>query len=459
MKKLFILTNLLLASCSMPKEHIMPEVELPKSWDKKEVASNELSASYWQKFNDPTLNDLIIEAKENNTDILLAMNNILKAKAALGYSEGKNFPEIGIGANIQSFKYSQEQSIFKIPNAFDFFNINGSLNYEFDLWGKVSASNEAARAELLAASYNQKTVTLITQSLIAKSYFNLLNLKKKIEITKTIIDLHKKELDLVEKRLKAGYIDLEQLHTIKASISFFEANLPILKHELKNQEYSLSILLGYSPKMLVEDVINKNMDIEKIASPAIVLNLPSELLLKRPDLMEAEQNIIANNAQIKVARAEYFPTISLNSLIGQQSNALSNVLKSDAYNWQITGGFTLPIFNLKKIDANVKLAELRKEEAIIKYQNTISTAFKEVLTSLSDCKRSNESYIKIKNNELNIEKAKDLTEKRHVAGYDDYLSVINAKVSYYKAKLETINAYKKRLDSSVELFKALGGED
>ncbi len=446
---------LMLCSCNLSPNLELPKLNLPDSWEKTTVAPKKQDF-WWHNYQDSNLDALIELSLSANSDILHAMNNVVKAQSILGINEALRLPEVNLEAKATRHKLSKKN--FTNQNNTKPFNTHTSalvLSFELDLWGKAASSTKAAQAQLLAMQESKEIVKLTITSEVAKSYFNLLTLSQKIILTTKLIDNYQEIYKLNEKHLAAGWSDIDSIRQTQSILEATKQQLPSLTQALTEQENALAVLVGKNPSALLEEfpLTEKiqHLPIPPVTPPAI----PAKILEQRPDIKLAEQQLIAANYQIGVARAEYFPDISLNAMLGLNSNKASQL--SSGPNWQLGANVGQPLFNFGRTSNNVKLANANKQDYLINYEKVIKEAFKEVLNALSAKKTSEDNLTHAQNNEQALAGISLNYQHRYNAGDIDYLKVLEAEQQLLMSKINSLNYYQGRLNASVDLFKALGG--
>ena len=451
----------LLYGCQLQPKYKAPNIELPSYLDKYSIEQDKDIADkigWWSRFEDPNLNMLIKETLEANADILTAMTNVSMARAMLTLSEADRLPNINIQGTAERTKPSKKLKASSAQKTMNTFNLATLLSYEIDLWGKVASSNKAARASLLAAENNKKAVFLTVTSEVATAYFNLLALDSQISITKKLIKIQEEIYKLNQNLLQSGISNGIILSQAESSLAITKSQLPPLQQQLQEQENAIKIMLGRSPKDIIDKLVERGKTIDNLPVPPIIPRiLPSELLAQRPDICAAEQDLIAANAKIGVARAAYFPSLSLTGLLGLSSNSLSQLFNNSASTSQISGNLSGPIVDFGRVSSNVKIAKISEQQYMIIYQNTIKTAFQEVADSLSAQKTSTDNFNNWQQNELALERVMSLTKERYKHGNVDYITVLEAEQQFLQAMLSGIGIKLKRLTAAVNLFHALGG--
>ncbi|MFN7039444.1 MAG: efflux transporter outer membrane subunit [Alphaproteobacteria bacterium] len=451
----------LLQACTITSEFNDPQINTPKSWVKSneeiKQLENKKSQNWWQSFNDPLLESLINEALIANSDIQLAINNITKAQAAIAASSSDRLPSLDLKAS-----GSRTQNSPQVPSPMgnkpiNSFTVGGNISYQLDLFGKLANANKSAKSELLAAETTKDNVRLTIASEVAKAYFNIISLSEQINLTKEVIEFQKQLFEIVQAKYNSGIIDRQKFLNAELNLNTIITKLPSLEQQLSEQDNAIKILLGRDPESFTKNIIEHTDKINNLPATPIIPNLiPSRLLAQRPDIKAAEYKLASANAQIDIARAAYFPDISLTSLIGAGSVDIDKLF-TNSNTWNIAGSLTAPIFNFGKTRASVKIAEATRSDYLTKYHTAVRTAFAEVFNALTAQENNFAIYEKIKRNELSEEEAQSISQSRYDVGYTDLSEVFSVKQNLLNAKIVTIKSYQNCLNSSVDLFKALGG--
>ncbi|HXL98011.1 MAG TPA: efflux transporter outer membrane subunit, partial [Steroidobacteraceae bacterium] len=291
-------------------------------------------ARWWQVYEDPTLQGLIREALVNNFDVRIAAARIEQARATLGTTRLQQLPQISVSAEAQRARTSVDQRIPGEPPISNVFSVDGSLSYEFDFWGKYRRATEAARAQLLASEYSKEDVTAGLVSSVATAYFTLLTLDEQLAITQRTVATRQKFVDLTQAQHERGTVSGLDVATAQAQLAIAQANIPDLQRQMSIAEDQLSVLLGGNPDEILrtESSQLKRMS-ESVNPPVPPAGLPSSLLERRPDLREAEQNLVTANANVGVAKANLFPTVTLTASGGNVSTALSDLFSAPTRAW------------------------------------------------------------------------------------------------------------------------------
>ncbi len=460
-----------LASCSVGPNYKRPAADVPAMYRGATPApSTDSSANppanggatnnpvaslgdekWWEVFQDQELQNLIRTALKNNYDVRIAATRVFQARAQLGITRADQLPSLGVGGNITSIR---NPTIGPIPS---YELTNGQLTanaaWNLDFWGKYRRATEAARANLLANEWAQKAVMATLVADLASSYFQLRQLDLELEISKRTLNSRQDSLDLTKTLEQHGINSLLDVRQSEQLVYTAAAEVPDLERQIAQQENAISILLGKNP----DDVPRGLKLTDEPHSPEVPVGLPSALLERRPDVREAEANLIAANAQIGVARAAYFPQISLTATAGYESSALTNLFSGPAGIWNMVGSFTQPIFEGGRLKSNVQLAEAQRDQLLLTYQQTIQGAFRDVSNALVAYRKYREFRIQQEHLVDSAQDAAHLSETRFKAGTADYLEVLTNETNSFSAELNLAQAQGNELTALVQLYQALGG--
>jgi multidrug efflux system outer membrane protein len=408
----------------------------------------------WYSFADSNLNELIKEATKNNHDVLTAMININKAQAYFDVSKANRLPDVSLKGSVSKERGSDNMNTTMLHKPYNILSLSALINYQVDIWGKVAAASKAAKAQLLALNSTKKAVQITVISEVSKAYFNLIALNEKIRNIENSVRLSEKLYNLTAKQLKAGLVDDVEVQKAKYKLHLDQSQLLFLKQGLEAQEKSLSVILG---RDVSTSTFAFKKNIESLAILKLPANIPSKLLLKRPDIEAAEQRLVAAKHQVHVARASYFPEISLNALFGFNSNHSGNLFDPASKSKHIGANFAMPVFDFGKTKANVQYMEADKSQAMLDYQHVVRVAFAEGLTSLSAQKNACDNFIQSKARENAAAKTYKIANKQLKNGAIDLLAAIEVEKNLFSTKMGTVDAAQHRLNSTVDLFKAFAG--
>jgi multidrug efflux system outer membrane protein len=454
---LIAIAFLVLTGCTLGPKYKRPPVAVPDTYrglaaDAGPPTTSSLGdEKWWTVFQDPQLQALIREALSQNYDVRIAAVRVLQAQASLGITRADQFPTItgGVSASNDRIPATTVTKEYETSP----FQVNLSLFWELDFWGKFRRATEAARATVLTTEWGQRAVISSLVSNVASAYFQLLELDSEMEISRRTLGSRKESLRLAEVRARGGTTSLIDVRQSEQLVYAAAAAIPDLERRTEQQENLISILLGKNPapvgrgKPLVENPL----------LPVVPSGLTSSLLERRPDIQSAEQQLVAANARIGVAKAAYFPAITLTAVGGYQSPALTNLFTGPAGLWSFGGQLLQPIFTGGRIRSNVRLTEAQQREAVLVYQQSIQQAFREVSDSLV-AYRKNQEFRALQ--ELLTNSAQDTTRlanMRYQGGVTSYLEVLDSDTRYFDAQLGLAQAQLNERLALVQLYNALGG--
>jgi outer membrane protein, multidrug efflux system len=466
MKKSFLATNLLmifLAGCTVGPNYHKAAIQTPASFRSPEPlpagdAASLADLKWWQVFKDEKLQELERTALAQNYDLRDAVARVEAARANLGITRSEQFPNLAAGADISTIRLSRNGSTplpaSFVPSqnrTFGQATLN-LLSFELDIWGRLRRATEAARADLLASEENRKAVTTTLVSDVASAYFSLRDLDYQLDISTRTLATRRESLELIKNRQAGGVATLLDLRQGEQLVYTASETIPALEQQIEQTENQISLLLGKNPGEVI-----RGRSLTEQEMPDVPAGLPSALLDRRPDIRAAEQSLIAANARIGVAKAAYFPQISLTGFLGGQGTQLSSLFSGPSAVWNFTPQVTQPIFTAGRLKSNVRLTEALRESALIQYEKTIQTAFAEVSNALIAHQRVRESRVQ---QELLVAALQDRTRLAYVryrGGVDTLLNALDADRDLFQAELALSQTRLGELVSVVQLYKALGG--
>jgi len=451
-----IIPLLLLSGCTLGPKYKRPAVPIPDTF--RGSAPDALAATqslgdekWWAVFQDPQLQSLVREALAQNYDVRIAAVRVLQAQAALGITRADQFPTITAGASATNERFAKTRVTPEFETSP--LQLNLGLAWELDFWGKFRRATEAARAELLATEWGQRAVVSSLVSSVATAYFQLLELDSEMEISRRALESRKESLRLVEIRAKGGNTSMLDVRQSEQLVYTASAAIPDLERRIEQQENLISILLGRNPGTITRGLSL----VANTVPPEVPAGLPSSLLGRRPDIQSIEQSLIAANARIGVAKAAYFPQITLTAIAGYQSTALTDLFTGPAGLWSFGGQLAQPIFTAGKIRSGVRLTEAQQQEAVLRYQQSIQQAFREVSDSLVAYRRNREFREQESLLTDAAAGATHLSDSRYRGGVTSYLEVLDSDSRYFDAQLGLAQAQLNERLALVQLYNALGG--
>jgi len=408
-------------------------------------------------FKDEQLQALIRTALVANYDLRTAVARVNEARATLGITRSEQFPTIAASADITTVRASKN-GLTPIPPGVSRDRTVGSVllnlvSFEVDVWGRLRRATEAARAQVLAADDTRQAVLTTLVSDVATAYFDLLELDQELEIAQRTLASRQQSLQLIDVRRQGGVGTLFDLRQAEQLVYSATQVIPDSQRLIEQTENQLRLLLGQPP-----GAVPRGQPLTAQARPpAVPPGLPSALLERRPDLRAAEQTLMAANANIGVAKAAYFPTISLTGLLGYESNQLSSLFKGASSTWQFVPQVTQPIFTAGRITSQVHFAEAQQQEALIQYEKTIQTAFREVSDALVQSRRVTEIRTQQALLVTTLHDRTRLAYMRYQGGVDTLLNALDADRDLFNAELSLAQTQRNALLALVQLYKALGG--
>ena len=453
-----LLAVLFVAGCSSVAPYQKPAVELPEQWQETQQRAAEPD-TWWKIYGDPQLDALIQESFKTNADLVVAAARVDEARGVLGEANAFFWPSIDARAGGSRTQVSRRTATAfpGFPRQFNDYQATLNVSYDIDLFGRLRSGAEAARAELAASEASRDAVRLALAAQVAKSYYAMQALDQQVALTRETVRLREDALELQKKRFRGGVISEFELRQLEAETAAVRAQLPPLEQARETEEAALAVLLGRTPKEVMESSIQVSPGEQKLVAPVLPEGLPSELLLRRPDLVAAERQLAASHAQIGVARAEMFPSISLTGSLGRESAQLSNLFTGPAGIANIALGLVQPIFAGGRLEARTQQAEARERQALAEYQQAIRNAFGEVRTALAVQQRSRESFDAQAARERALSETARLARLRYENGVASQLDVIDAERNLLAARIARIDAQRQQRAAIADLFRALGG--
>lgn len=452
----------LLAACASGPDYKRPDLVLPESWPAKQddagVKASAATEQWWHLYADATLDQLEEEALAHNSDIQVAAARVLEVRAQLGITGADQYPTVSANVTESRTKNTLSGTIpypSTVPRTQNLSLATLNASYELDLWGKFRRASEAARADLLSAESAKETVRLSLTTQVAQQYFALVSLDAQEVAIRRLLASREERIGLNRKQLEVGIISEYDLHQAEADVAAVQSQLISIAQARNKQETTLTLLLGRSPRDVMTSGVQRGSPSLPVAS--VPEGLPADLLLRRPDLRDAEQHLVALNARIGVARAQYFPSITLTSYAGSQSAAFSNLFTSPAGIFQFAANVSQPIFNAGRIAYLVDVADARREQALIQYKQAVANAFGDVRNALSaqDSARQVLTYESARSEAL--ASAYKQAELRYKAGIASRLELLDVERNYLQAQLNRLDAERAQRSAVADLFKALGG--
>jgi multidrug efflux system outer membrane protein len=446
-----------LSACTaLGPDYVRPEIDRPEAWRVDYTAAAEVANTrWWEQFGDPALTRLIDTALRENKDVRIAAARVEEFAARLDISRSGFYPQIGYNGQASRNQASRE-AFGGVPSGsgrtYNDYSATLNAGWEIDVWGRIRRATEASRANLLAQDENRRTVILSLVSAVANTYVTLRQLDRQLEVSQDTLATRAEALRLFEIKFKGGVISELELAQVKVEYEQAAAAIPPIERQIALTENALSVLLGHNPES-----IPRGKSIDALLLPPVPAGTPSSLLENRPDIRAAEQNLVAANARIGVARAQYFPTISLTGLFGYVSEELDRLLQNSANVWSLGGSALGPIFTGGAISGQVRASEAVQRQALVGYLQTVQTAFRDVDDALISVQKSREQLEAEGRRVQALRDYAHLAKLRYDEGYAAYIEVLDAQRSLFDAELQYVSVRGDVYTSLVNTYKAMGG--
>ena len=458
------LAAIILVGCTVGPNYKRPALDVPANFRAAEPLPPAQAASladlkWFEVFKDDKLQELIRQSLVANYDLRDAVARVEAARASLGITRSNQYPNFGASGSVDINRLSRNGEtpipVELLPSQNRNFGTAtlDLLSFEIDIWGRLRRATEAARANLLSAEENRKAVVTTLVGDVATAYLTLRELDYTLEISKRTLQTREESLVLTKQRQTGGVATRLDLRQAEQLVYTAAETIPAIQQQVEQTENQITLLLGQNPG----GVVRGRGLTEQNLPPEVPAGLPSALLERRPDIRAAEQDLIAANANIGVAKAAYFPTLSLSGLLGGQSTQLSNLFSGPSSAWSLVPQVTQPIFTAGRLKSGVRLAQAQREHALVQYQKTIQTAFTEVSNALIAHQRVRESREKQEALVAALQDRLVLAYARYRGGVDTQLNALDADRDLFQSELDLAGIRLQELLAVVQLYKALGG--
>jgi multidrug efflux system outer membrane protein len=447
---LSLLFSVMVTGCMVGPNLEKPQVDTGEQFRFDSIAGDSMiNLAWWELYEDPLLDTLIYLALEHNRDVQTAMSRIDQAYAVLGVSRADLFPQFGYEL---SATYGKPDPSGAGTDAAPLFVITPSVYWELDFWGKVRRANQAAQGEIYASEAALRQIQVSLISAVADGYFQLLDFDRRLEISRRTWETRKESLWIIEQRFEKGVVPEIDLNQAQQQEAVAAVAVPLYERMVAHTENYLNILIGQHPRQLARGDLNQEFD-----PPEVPVGIPSELLERRPDLVQAEQLFYAETSRIGVAQAMRFPSFSITGLLGVASSDLSSLISGESVLYSIGGSILGPIFNWGKNKRRVEIQREVASQALYSYEQAVLNAFREVDDALIDIYSYRLEYgARLRQQQAAINAAR-LSRARYDGGQTGYLEVLETERSMFNAELEASAVRRYLLSSYIYLYKALGG--
>jgi multidrug efflux system outer membrane protein len=446
----------LLSACTLGPDYQRPDIKSPAAfqYEPKDAAAT-ADTPWWQQFQDPVLEQLIDEALKHNTNVQIAAANVEQAAAFLTQTRSQLFPAVGYGAGAQRERTREPafaSLIPNYPNPASAYQAALQASWEIDLWGRIRRQSEAAYANVLATDEARRGVILSLVAQVANSYLQLRGLDAQLDVAKKTLQTYKESVDLFTLQFQYGQVSMMNVAQAQSQYETAAAQIPLIESQIAQTQSSLAVLIGRDPGPIM-----RGKSVYDLQLPQVPAGVPSQLLERRPDLLQAEQQLIAANAQIGAAKALYFPTISLTGAFGNASADLSNLFSGPARVWSYAGSLAGPIFSFGAVSGQVAQAEAAQNAALLNYQLSIRNAFADVDNALianQKLKQQLDAQVKLV---AALQQYTELARLQYDGGYTSYSTVLQAEQALFPAELNLASIRAQVFASAVNIYKAMGG--
>ncbi|MCU0920156.1 MAG: efflux transporter outer membrane subunit [Burkholderiaceae bacterium] len=445
-----------LAACTVGPNYVRPTVDTPAAWRIEYPKAAEVAnLPWWKQFDDPVLDELVETALRNNRDLVIAAARVDQFIGALTATGAQLYPQIGYGADATRARASAVGQPPLPPGAnpyFSLYSVSLGAAWQLDLFGRVRRQTEAAQAQVYASEQGQRGIVLTVVAGVATSYVVLRSLDRQLEIAQASTRNFEGTLRIFERRFNAGLVGMTEVSQVRSQLQQARAAIPAFEQAIAAQENLLSILLGRNP-----GPIPRGKSIDQLAAPAIPGDLPAALLQRRPDILQAEQNLVAANANIGAARALYYPDLSLNAALASTSTALSSLLTGPASAGLIGASLVGPVFTFGGIEGQVFSAEAGQRQALAFYQRTVQNALRETNDALTGSQKKLEEFDAQHERVAALREFARLAHRRFDKGVSGYLDVLVAENELFAAELTAVGLQASRYAQIINVYQAMGG--
>jgi multidrug efflux system outer membrane protein len=448
----FLLAVVALGGCALGPDFSRPDVAQPEAFRGAPAGESIANLPWWQVFDDTVLQELVRSALEENQDVRIAASRVEEAAAALGFVRAEQFPAFGIGAGAGRAETSEQRDGIPGTIASDF-SVYANVSWEVDLWGRLRRATESARAELLATEAARQGVTISVVAAVADLYFQLRDLDNRLAISERTLASRRDSLDLIRTRFRGGIVSELDVRQAEIEEATAAAAVPIFERSIVAVENALSVLLGRPPGTIPRGA---PLDGERVPATAPA-GLPADLLNRRPDVREAEELAHAQMARVGIAEALRLPTLTLTGTAGLASSELDDLGESGADFWSIGGNLLGPLFEFGRNVRRVEVEQARTEQAILRYESTVLSAYRDVDDALAALGTGAAEYEARRRQVESARAAARLSRARYDGGVTSYLEVLDSERSLFSAELQASSTLQQRYTALVQLYKALGG--
>lgn len=449
--KLSAIVLMLLAGCHATQvQQEKPMLEIPSQWRDQVGPASTAEGFWWRDFHDSMLNGYVDEALRYNSDVLTARERVNEYQARVQAADGARWPTLDAGLNAS--RRRSQSAATGLPVHGDLYKGSLTASYNVDLWGEYSSETEAAKAGLDAQKAAAAAASLTVASSVASGYVTLLSLDEQLRVTRATLAARENAYKLAKRQFEAGYSSRLELMQSDSEYRSTRAQIPLIQHQITQQENALSVLVGKNP-----GAVTRGGEFDRLTPLGIPSQLPSTLLNRRPDIVQAERQLLATDATLASSRAKLLPSINLVASGSLQDGMLSQLLENPLRLWSIGGSILAPLLNREALNAQVDVAMSQRNQALYAYESTVRNAFKEVNNSIDAIRRLKEQLIELQAQEQVAQETLHIAQNRYRNGYSSYLDELDAQRTLFSTQLSVVEVKNNLLLAQIDLYRALGG--
>lgn len=442
---------LLLVGCqSADVQPAKPSLAIPAAWRATSGPASPAEQVWWRNFHDRYLNQYVDQALENNSDVLIARERINEYQAQVYAAEGSLFPSLDAG--LAGTRARAQSAATGLPIYSTLYKGSLTASYDVDIWGVNRSTARAALASLEAQKAAAAAADLTLASSVASGYVTLLALDEQLEVTQATVKSREEALNLARRQYETGYSSRLELMQSDSELRSTRAQIPLLQHQIARQENALSILLGDNPQR-----VERSADFGALTALKIPSQLPSTLLNRRPDIVQAERQLVAADASLAASRARLLPSINLTAGGSIQDRTLPGLLDNPFQLWSLGGSILAPLLNRQALNAQVDMSQSQRNQALYGYEKTVRNAFREVNDSLDAITRYQEQLLELQAQQAVAQETLRIAQNRYRNGYSSYLDVLDAQRTLFSVQTSVVQVKNNLLLAQIDLYKALGG--
>ncbi|WP_395300195.1 efflux transporter outer membrane subunit [Enterobacter sp. ECC-175] len=440
-----------LAGCqSVDVKPAQPSLQIPAQWRAAAGPASPAQRLWWRNFHDSNLNRYVDQALVNNSDVLIARERISEYQARVYAADGSLFPSLDAG--VTGTRARSQSAATGLPAYGTLYKGSLTASYDVDIWGVNRSTASAAEASLEAQKAAAAAADLTVASAVASGYVTLLSLDEQLSVTESTLKSLEEAYNLAKRQFETGYSSRLELMQSDSELRATRAQVPVIQHQVAQQENALSLLLGSNP-----GDITRGSDFDGLTPLAIPSQLPSTLLNRRPDIAQAERQLVAADATLAASRASLLPSINLTATGSVQDRTLSGLLDNPLQLWSVGGSILTPLLNRQALNAQVDISQSQRNQALYGYEKTVRNAFAEVNNSLDAITRYQEQLTELLAQQDVADETLRIAQNRYRNGYSSYLDVLDAQRTLYSVQTSVVQVKNNLLLAQIDLYKALGG--